>query len=126
MVESQGSRYAVEYGRQAPVEPHGRRVLLLGHQGDSPLRALHRGRPAWSDSAYMDVAKHFRVGVDGDRDFCRQGKKHPHDPSAFRPPRYRRWTIAREGLEFFPGWLSKPISAVWRRLIGHNHRVTRH
>ena len=74
-------------------------------------------RPAWSDRAYLDVAEHFRVGVDGDRDFCGQGKEHPHDPGAFRPPRYRRWTIAREGLEFLSGWLSKPISARWRRRL---------
>ena len=53
---------------KAPVESNSRRVLLLGRQGDTPLRALHRGRAARSNSAYLDVTEYFRTGVDGNRD----------------------------------------------------------
>ncbi len=45
-------------GKLIALKPESGRVLLLAHQGDSPLRAFHPGPAAGADPAYPGVSRY--------------------------------------------------------------------
>lgn len=59
--------------------------LLLDPQWDLPLRPVHCGRSAGSDSTYVGIAENSGSGIDSDRDLHEKGRRDADDPRAFRP-----------------------------------------